>query len=160
VTLTRPLSALLDSADAVLDAVRARQNELALSNESLEDLAGFCGGTVNKYLGPSREKMPGLAPLYLMLQAMGLGLAIVEDPEATKRMAGRWTRRHEGSIHDNGRLAQVALRRARPIVMTELARMGAAARWAGMSPEERREHIELMNLGRRIKSLAGKSEAA
>jgi transcriptional regulator with XRE-family HTH domain len=88
-TQTRPLA----SADALLTAVRARQNELGLSNEAVEDLAGFCAGTVNKYLGPAREKSPTIRTLFLMLEAMGVGLVLAEDAEAVQRMRTRWAQR-------------------------------------------------------------------
>jgi hypothetical protein len=68
----RPLSGLLRTPDDVLTALRARQNELGLSNEALEHAAGFCGGTVNKYLGPAREKCPTLPTLYSCWQRWAL----------------------------------------------------------------------------------------
>jgi hypothetical protein len=47
-------------------------------------------GHVNKLIGPSREKRATTETLYMMLGALGLGVVLVEDPAATKRMAGRW----------------------------------------------------------------------
>jgi hypothetical protein len=37
---------------------------------------------------------------------------------------------------------------------------GRPARWANATPSERQAHAELMNVGRAIKRLAGKEEAA
>src|SRR5262245_18486235 len=47
--------------DAIMTALRARQNELQLSNETLEHLTGICHGGVDKYLGPAQTKTPTLA---------------------------------------------------------------------------------------------------
>jgi hypothetical protein len=80
--------------------------------------------------------------------------------EAVRRMSGRWSRRHEEHVRPPEKVSRIAIKRARPIVIAELSRQGAAARWAGMSPDQRREHIEVMNIGRALKRLAGKTEAA
>jgi hypothetical protein len=153
----RPLSSLLSSADDVLDAVRARKDDLALSNQALEHIAGYAEGTVNKYIGPSREKSPTLPMLYLLLQAMGLGLVLVEDAEAAKRMSHRWTKRSANVNRDgNGKVARLAIKRARPIVLTEVARKAATARWAGTTKWQRAAFVAMLNAARAAKRNAVK----
>jgi hypothetical protein len=137
----RQLSGLLTTADAVLTAVRARQNEIGLSNAMLDELSGFADGTSNKYCGPSREKMPLVSTLFLMLGAMGVGVVLVEDADAVKRLSGRWTRRQDNHIQSTGRLAQVAIQRALPAAITKLASSGGKSRWEGVDADERREHM-------------------
>lgn len=152
----RPLSGLLRSADDLLTAVRGRKDDKALSDELLGEIAGFCPGQLGKYIGPSRAKCPTLASLYLLLGALGCGLVLVEDPEATARMAKRWERRNTDRARDNGRVSKVAIERATPAVLAEIGRRGGTARWAKATPEQRREHSELMHLGKSLKVLARK----
>jgi hypothetical protein len=83
--------------------------------------------------------------LYLLLQAMGCGLILVEDADAAKRMAGRWTKRQGNHVHGNGRVARMAIARARPIVLTEAARRAATARWAGTTKKERQAVVAMLN---------------
>lgn len=136
----RPLYGLLTSADDLLTAVRARKEQLGLSNENLEELAGFCAGAVGKYLGPARVKSPTISSLELLFGALGVGVVLVEDAEAAKRMAHRWDRRNADRVRDNGRVAKSAIARTRPAVLADLGRKAAAARWRDKSPEQRREH--------------------
>jgi hypothetical protein len=137
----RQLSGLLTTADDLIGALVARKSELGLSNESIEALSGFCGGTVNKYLGPSREKMPLVSTLFLMLGAMGVGVVLVEDADAVKRLSGRWTRRQENHIQRASRIAQMAIQRALPAAVHKLASSGGKKRWEGVDADERREHM-------------------
>jgi hypothetical protein len=154
----RPLSDVLRSADDVIAALRARQDALSLSNDTVEALAGFCGGTVNKYLGPAREKSPTLQTLALLLGALGVGVVLVEDTKAAELVRSRWTRREERHVQPNGRVAKTAIARARPIVMSEAARKAATARWAKASLQDRKAQAELMVLGRQIKQHTRMSE--
>jgi hypothetical protein len=52
----RVLSSPLRDAAAILDAMVERKDELGLSNELVDEIAGF-GGSMrwNKYFGPARE---------------------------------------------------------------------------------------------------------
>jgi transcriptional regulator with XRE-family HTH domain len=148
---------ILCAADEVLTAVRRRQEELGLSNESLEHISGLASGTANKYLGPSREKNPTVATLYLLLQAMGVGLVLVEDPDAIRRMSRRWAKRRESTVRPPDKVARSAIRRARSVVLSEAARKAALARWAGTSKKERLA-VGAMLAEARAKSCAGTCE--
>lgn len=48
------------SADAVIEALRARKAALGLSNEVVDELAGLTDGHFDKVAGPSRTKRPNL----------------------------------------------------------------------------------------------------
>jgi hypothetical protein len=97
--------------------------------------------------------------LSALLGALGVKLVVVEDRDATKQIASRWTRRAERHVRPADRLAKVAIAKARPIVLTEAARKAATARWAKVSPADRKAQAELMVLGRQIKQHARMSEA-
>jgi hypothetical protein len=142
---------ILRSPDDVVTALARRKDGLGLSNEVLEHLAGLCGGTADKYLGPSRVKTPGLPTLFTILQALGCGLALVDDPEAVSRMESRWTRRQDRFAHGNHKIARAAIARARPAVLSEAGRHAAKARWKNATASERRDAVARMNAGRAAK---------
>jgi hypothetical protein len=131
-----------------------------LSDATVDDIAGLAPGHTGKLLGPSCITGLGRITLDSLLGALAQKIIVVANTEAMKRVAGRWERRNPTYLHPSARVAKSAIARAAPVVMAELARKGAAARLARMTPEQRKTHIELMNLGRAVKRLAGKTEAA
>jgi hypothetical protein len=58
---------------------------------------------------------------------------------------------------DHPRVSKEAMKRARPILMAELARKGALARWAGKTPEQRAAMVAQMNAARMAKRRTGTS---
>jgi hypothetical protein len=65
---------------------------------------------------------------------------LAQDPEKAQRIADRWEKRDAIKCrHATSKLAKSALRKARPIVLAELARKGGQARWKGTTAEQRRE---------------------
>jgi len=56
-------TAMLHTADDVIEAMRERKSALALSDAALDDLAGLTGGHGGKSLERSRERMPNLVTL-------------------------------------------------------------------------------------------------
>jgi hypothetical protein len=144
-----PSTSVLRTADALLAAIRARQDELGLSNEALEHLGDFAGGVVNKYIGPSREKCPSVLSLYRLLDALGLSVVLRVDPRKKAHLtAGR---RKESSITDDGRISQQSLRKLKPLILTEAARKAVQAPWSRATPEQRREAAARMNAARLAK---------
>jgi hypothetical protein len=89
-----PSSAIRSHDDLVI-ALRAVKEFIGLSNECLEEIAGFARGHVDKVLGPSREKRIGPQTLSLLLGALGACLRIEVDPDQARRVASRWIPRNE-----------------------------------------------------------------
>lgn len=129
---------MLRTPDAVLSALRARQEALGLSNITLEELCGLCQGQANRWLGPAREKSPTLNSLMTIAQALGLGLQVVEDPDAVARHRDRWHRRAHRQARPATRVSKIALERARSTVLAELGRQGGRKRWKDVPKAERR----------------------
>jgi hypothetical protein len=73
-------SALLRTADDVIQALRRRKGELQLSNAILEEATGSCAGHADKVLGPSCVRSPSLALLMALVDALGCGLQLVSIP--------------------------------------------------------------------------------
>jgi hypothetical protein len=135
--------------------LRQRKERLGLSNEALDELAGFTRGHVDKLLGPVPVKGIGAVTFGPLLDALGLSGTLFADPAKAARLAGRWEKRKAALVRDKGRIGKAAVARVRPGVLAELAAKGAAARWAGMTPADRARHVAKMNSARRAKRLAG-----
>jgi hypothetical protein len=94
----RRIAVVSDYAELVA-ALRARAEQLAVTNETLDGVTGLASGYVGKVLGVSFAKPLGPHSLGVLLTALGLKLAILEDPEAVARMRGRLVRRHPNGAH-------------------------------------------------------------
>jgi hypothetical protein len=126
--------------DQLVDLLRARKEQLGLSNAFVDDLIMLAGGHTDKLLGPARKR--GLSPFTMdaMLTALALKLIVVQDDEQTARMAPRWAARDGRQLRSPVRTAVVApalVRRAKFAVMREAGRAGGKARWRGISSEAR-----------------------
>ncbi len=81
--------------DQLIAAFRARVDTLQLSQALIDDLAGWASGYSGKLFGPSQTKRLGLGNLFILLETLGLGLALVENPAALRKMERRYERRSE-----------------------------------------------------------------
>ena len=142
---------MLRDANAVIEALRARKETLGLSNATVDELSGYTEGWWDKVCGPSRMKSPSFATLMAIAGALGLAVTLVEDPASVRTVQGRWRRRQTPG--GNGRLSR--LRRAKADAVTELARKGGNARWAGSTPEVRAATVARLNAARLAKRRAG-----
>jgi hypothetical protein len=77
-------------------AVRARRDELNISHESIDALAGLAGGHFSKLVCDPPIKGFGELSLKSVLGALALRIVVVrieEDPDQRARMAKRWIKR-------------------------------------------------------------------
>lgn len=134
--------------DLVL-AFRARKEALGLSDAALDHRAGLVSGHANKVLGPARERGIGAAVLEALLFALGVDLIMVPNPDKLAA-GGDLERRKESHVRANHpRFSkEAAIKVARPAVLSELARKAAKARWAGVTVEERKAFIAMLNTAR------------
>ena len=91
------MTRLIRSLDDLVAAVCARRDELNISHELLDDLAGLQSGYVSKLLAPNRVKNFGAMSLPAVLGALGVALVLVEDTAATERMRGKWITAEAGA---------------------------------------------------------------
>jgi hypothetical protein len=122
----------------LLAVVRARKDELNISNETLDAIAGLSPGTASKILGPVPTKRMGGLWLFLICGALGLGVALYQDPEALARVQSRLVPRQQRNVrmravttHD-----EVVIRLG-PDFLHRIRRKGGLARAAGMSDRQR-----------------------
>jgi hypothetical protein len=123
--------------DELIEVLRARKASLGLSNELLDHLMPAASGHTDKLLGPSQERGLSRSSLDGMLSALGLQLLVAIDPVQSARMQPQWERRDVKQVRPPARLAASVIKRARPQVLSQLARKAGSARWRGISPELR-----------------------
>jgi hypothetical protein len=133
---------VVGSIEQLLAALRARRDELEISNETIDAISGLSDRHTSKLLAanyPSRNLGPVSFPL--ILAALGLGVATItvsEDPEAIKRVEGRWVhwRRHPyGSPRVS--LSAAAIEHAKPLVLRANCKSANEARNRILSSEDR-----------------------
>ncbi len=140
--------------------LRARKEQLSLSDLALDDFAGLAPGHTGKVLGPSQVKGMGVLSFTLLLDALGLSGTLHVDPAKAARLSGRWAgaASRRSFVRPNG---PMSVKRARPIVLSAAARKAAKARWAKAPPELRAATVAALNAARAAKRLrAGTSNAA
>lgn len=74
----------------LIDAIRARQDELDLSCETIDELAGFPARYTAKLLAPTPMRGISHMSLTAILGVLGIGLVVVEDTGQRQKIEGRW----------------------------------------------------------------------
>lgn len=77
----------------LVDAIRARRDELNISHETIDNIAGLQSGYTSKLLGPRPLKGFSHMSLGAVLGALGICLHVVDDPTARAAVQGRWQKR-------------------------------------------------------------------
>lgn len=128
--------ATVTSYDELIAAFRARADELKVTRETLDSVTGLQTGYSGKLLAPVPMKSLGRVSLGPMLQAMGLAIVLVEDPEALRRFAGQHAERKRTELA-TGKPEILT----RPISLRKLrrmARLGGIKRAEKLSPKKRK----------------------
>jgi len=126
---------------SLMQALRERRDELDLSYATIDDIAGLPGNYTSKLMTFPPMRSLGKLSLGLILGALGLKLAVLEDEEALRKVCGRFTKRRRTSQHarENMRAGDSAWGRGMqakwmsqisPRQRSALARKAARARWA------------------------------
>jgi hypothetical protein len=84
---------IITSMPELLDAIRGRRDELNISHETIDDLAGLQSGYTSKILAPTPIKNLGPMSLGAILGALGIGLIVVEDSLQRSKVESRWCQR-------------------------------------------------------------------
>jgi hypothetical protein len=126
------------SCDELADALRARQDQLQLSNEFLEQCCGLTRGHIDKLLGPARTKNLSQFTLDCLLSALAIQLIPEPDVEQETRMRERrWEIRDECQVRRIGRVSDVVMERCRPHLFAALGRSGGTKRAASLTAKQR-----------------------
>lgn len=128
--------AVIGDHNGLLEAIRRRIEELNLSHETVEHLAGLQSGYLSKVIADPPPKRMSPFTQFLILQALGLRVRLEEDPELIEKIRGRWSKR---KLRKSMRTA-VSMDRVihlPPDFMRRISRMGCEARMRKLSPERR-----------------------
>ena len=93
----------------------------------------------------------GVATLARLVDGLGLnGVFVVDAAKMRKRQVDYDVEgpRDARAVRAPAQLSGEAMKRARPLLMAELARSGARARWDGSTPKMRAAHVAKMNAAR------------
>jgi hypothetical protein len=83
----------------LIGLLRARADELAVSRQCLDHVSGLQDGYSAKLLSAIPKKALGRTSLCLLLSALAVKLAVVEDSDQLAAISGRLEKRDEKSIH-------------------------------------------------------------
>jgi hypothetical protein len=88
-----PLTQPIRSMPELIDAIRARRDELNLSHETIDSISGMPNGYTSKLLAPKPIRGFGYESFGAVLGALGLAVTVMPDAESTKRVQNRWVKR-------------------------------------------------------------------
>ena len=127
--------AICTSYDELIAALRARADELKVTREGLDAVSGLQAGYSAKLLAPVPMRSLGKVSLGPMLQALGLAVVLVEDPEAIRRFADQHAERQRPTptvgTHE---VITIQITRRK---LKRMARRGGKKRAAAMTPKQR-----------------------
>lgn len=133
-----PIIATIRSQEDLIEALRAAKELRNLSFKTLDALGDFTEGHMERVIGPRREK--GMSPfVFQMLCSMlAVKLEMVFDPDQAAKMLATWEGRNTSNVRiEKGRVSKSLIERAKPHVLKESGRVGAAVRNSMLSPEHR-----------------------
>jgi hypothetical protein len=92
-TPARPDVPMIRSMEDLLAALRTRRDELQLTHETIDDVAGWPSGYAGKLLAPEPIKNLGWLSFGLALDSMGVALVMIENVGQRKLVEKRWIKR-------------------------------------------------------------------
>jgi hypothetical protein len=92
-TPARPDAPMIRSMPDLLAALRTRRDELQITHETIDDVAGWPSGYCGKLLAENPIKNLGWVSFGLALDSMGVALVMIENVEQRKLVEKRWVRR-------------------------------------------------------------------
>ena len=140
--------ATFDSYAGMLEAIRARVNELQVNGERLDEYVGLPRGYYFKVAGAKPIRRLGMTSFAPILNGLGLKCQFVENQEATERLKSRVPPRKSSFVRGApsivltvryfNELGAKALRRALTIRLKSSARNGHAKRQSPASGDHDR----------------------
>jgi hypothetical protein len=139
--------AVVQSYDDLHAALRARQDQLDISCQTIDRAAALANGHSSKVLAPQRLKKAGWQTLGFLLPALGMKLALLEDAAAVEQLRKFPKREIKPAIRavptGRGRKRLVSKR-----FLRKIAPLGGKARMASMTAKQRSKHMRQVVLRR------------
>jgi hypothetical protein len=127
--------ATVQSYGELITALRARADELKISRITIDSVTGLPGGYSSKLLASVPIRTLGRASFGPMLQALGLRLIVIEDPESLERFADQRDQRERAMpAAGTDEVLRFEITRRK---LGMLARRGGEERAAKMTPKQR-----------------------
>jgi hypothetical protein len=92
-SLLLPMTIPIRSMPELLQAFRNRRDELNISHETIDTIAGLQSGYASKLLAPKPIKNLGPMSFESILGALGLAIVVVDDPSAAAKVSKHWVKR-------------------------------------------------------------------
>jgi hypothetical protein len=124
---------------SMVEAFRAIKDHIAISNADLDALCNFGAGHVDKLIGPTSVRGFARDSLDGMLWGLCIKGTFTIDMDRVHEMQELWEKRCAANTRSKpSRISKAILERARPIVLSEVAKKG----W-----ETRRRNLSLLKNG-------------
>lgn len=124
--MTDATIATVNDYDGLIAALRDRAAAIGYTNDTLDAVTGLPAGYIGKLLGPGLVKKLGPLSFGVLMQALGLRVVLVEDPETMAKVGKLGLIRERGPVTPN-RISMAALERYIPVLSREFARRGGKA---------------------------------
>jgi hypothetical protein len=128
------------SYDELLNIVRQHVEELDVSRETVDYASGLQSGYAAKILGPKKIKRLGSVSLPLILETLGLRLAVQIDPDSFERITAKLPKREVKTSIQAAKSGRGKTRLVSKRFLKRIARLGGVARMAQMTPKQRSKH--------------------
>ena len=140
---TRILAEFTDY-NGLLNAVRARVNELQIQHEQFEFFSGLPARYLSKLIGANPIRSIGRTSMGPLFGALGIRCIIVEDPAATARLKSRLKPRNNSFSRTTCTSLIITDRKWR-----QIQKIGRQARWKRLTKTQRSEIMRMVRHGRR-----------
>ena len=87
------MTAPIRSMPELVEALRLRRDELNISHETIDSIAGLQSGYTSKLLAPKPIKNLGPMSFGSILGALGLAVVVVPDAEMVEKIGKHWVKR-------------------------------------------------------------------
>jgi hypothetical protein len=126
--------ASFDSYQGMLEAIRARVNDLQIPGTDFEIFSGLPMGYLSKLIGVRPVRRIGMTSFEPLLASLGLRCQFVENPEGTERLKSRVKPRNPSYVRAMPADACMVLT---PKMLARIRRAGGRARMAKLTAKQR-----------------------
>jgi hypothetical protein len=126
--------ATFDSYSGMLEAIRARVNELQVHGERFDALVGLPEGYLSKLVGARPIRRLGMVSFAPILNGLGLTCQFIENPELTARLKNRVAPRNPSYVRTMPADAGIVLT---PRMLSRIRKLGGQARMAKLTAKQR-----------------------
>lgn len=139
---TKPAPPVIEFTDypGMIEAFRAIKDHVGLSNATIERLCGWTDGHADKHLGPSCIKALSPKNFGDLMWVLAVKGTFTIDLARVREIEQHWEARCAANTRSTpSRISKVVVKRAQPLILKELGRLGGMVTANMRSPEQRAE---------------------